>query len=186
MKAIPTAILLCATATLWFVHPTFSHTKDLDAGPAIISCAMYEASGPWVHANRYPGSMIRFNYSHEGPDPKPGADSYNDATDYLYAAFWNHDRTAGEFLQFIWFRKESKTHLRIVNNANIISSNGHLDLEDVLWGSWTYEHLKGRLQQLRAAPTETFSLAKVEDAHAVCDSYAHPNPDTVTESSGSK
>jgi hypothetical protein len=167
-------------------RPTFSQTKDFNVGPAIISCAMHEAFGPWVHTNRYPGGTILFNYSHEGPDPKPGADSYNDANDYLYAAFWNRDRAAGEFLQFIWFRRESKTHLRVVNNANIISSNGQLDLEDALWGAWTYEHLKRRMQQLRAAPAESISLAKVEDAHAVCDSYAYPNPDRLTERSGSR
>ena len=174
MRATHAAIFCCLAAALCATSPAKAQSQDPGLAPAILACAAGDPSGPWVHLDRYHGDSIQFNYLHEGPNPKPGPDDYRDGHDYVYAAFWNRDRTAGEFLQFIWFRSEPRTHLRIVNNADIILSHGRVDLEDALWGGWTYEHLKTRLLKLKAAPASAVSLERSVDAKVLCDSYVRP------------
>jgi hypothetical protein len=174
MRPIRAAVFCSFAAAICLTLSAFSGPQDSNLAPAILACVIGEPSGPWVHADRYRGNPILFNYSYEGPNPKPGPEDYRDGQNYVYAAFWNRDRTSGEFLQFVWFRAEPRTHLRIVNNADIVSSHGRLDLEDALWGAWTYEHLKKRLLKLKVAPAETVSLDKTVDAKILCDSYVRP------------
>jgi hypothetical protein len=140
----------------------------------VVDCAMHQRAGSWVDSRLHTDGVLKFNYLYEPPATEPGEYDYRDNQHRIYAAFWNSTRTQGTFLQFIWFRGETPAHLRIVNNAQIASSSRDLELQDALWGVWTYEHLMRRLTKLRAAPMQTASVRDLARTGAVCDSYASP------------
>jgi hypothetical protein len=133
---------------------------------------MHERGGSWVDTELHADGVLRFTYLYEPPAVNPGEYDYRDNQHHVYSAFWNRNGTRGTFLQFIWFRGESPAHLRIVNNAQIISSTQGLELRDALWGVWTYEHLMRRLTKLRALPIQAVSVRDIVRTGALCDSYA--------------
>ena len=136
-------------------------------------CAVHSVDGSWVPQELYADGVLRFTFLYEPPKKNPGEYDYKDGTHNVYGAFWNRDRTEGELLQFVWLRRTAPIHLRIVNNGQIGSDRGKLDIEDTLWGVWTHEHLMRRLARLRLVPLQTIHVGQIPAAGATCDSYAH-------------
>src|ERR1700674_3403519 len=171
----PVSALALLAAFLFAVIPRagFAQSQDSKLDALVLDCTVHEGLGPWARSNAYPDGFLRFNFVHEAPKAKPGPYDYgpDPRLHYVYAAFWNPTRTKGEFFQFIWFRPGSPTHLRIVNNAHIISSKGKFDLDDARWGVWTHEHLIRRLAVLESLPVKTVALRDVKGTGARCDSY---------------
>lgn len=99
----------------------------------------------------------------------------------MCAVFWNRDRTKGELLQFLWLRRTTPIHLRIVNNGHVVTRPGRLDIEDTLWGVWSHEHLMKRLAQLKTLPLQTMTLQEIPEHGATCDSYAHATEDSPSD-----
>jgi hypothetical protein len=148
----------------------------------LAECAVRQEGGSWVPKDLSADGALRFTYLYEPPKQSPGEYDYTDKMHYVYAAFWNRARTKGEMLQFLWFRGESPMHLRIINNAHIVTQKGRLNLEDALWGVWTYEHLMRRLAKLKIAPLQTVAVHEIQSSRATCDSYAHVHAGSASAS----
>jgi hypothetical protein len=140
---------------------------------SIPECALHQEGGSWVPQDFYPDGVLRFTYLYEPPKQNPGEYDYRDGSHNVYAAFWNRGRTKGELLQFLWLRRTTPIHLRIVNNGHIVARQQNIDIEDALWGAWTHEHLVRRLVKLKVAPLQTVRIHEVPAGGATCDSYAH-------------
>ena len=147
----------------------------------MLDCTMHEDHGPWVPVELRRDGLLRFSYVYERPKKNPGEYDYHDNRYQLYVAFWNPDRTKGEFLDFSLDRTGPWRWLTISNQGDIFYTGGKLDLDFFQGGFWTRTHYMMRLKKLRASPVETVSVRDIKRTVTLCDSLRHGHPEWRTQ-----
>jgi hypothetical protein len=140
---------------------------------SVLDCTMREGDTPWVPKNLRRDGLLRFTYVHELPKKVPGEYDYRGKFDSIYVAFWNDDRTKGEFLDFSVDHIDTRRWLTISNDGQIFYTRGKLDLDFFQGGEWMRTHYMIRLEKLRAAPVETVTVRDIKRTSTVCDSLRH-------------
>lgn len=106
----------------------------------IPQCTVRASDGFWIPGELFADGVLRFTYLYEPPKENPGEYDYKDQLHYVYAAFWNRNRTKGELLQFVWLCRTPPIHLRIVNHGHIVKQHGKMEIEKIwdtrsgVWG----------------------------------------------------
>jgi hypothetical protein len=97
----------------------------------IPQCTVRSVDGFWIPGELFADGVLRFTYVYEPPKANPGEYDYKDQLHYVYAAFWNRNRTKGELLQFIWLRRTPPVDLAIVNSGHIVKQHGRMEIEKI-------------------------------------------------------
>jgi len=146
-----------------------------------LDCAMHEEESPWVPAEFRSDGFLRFTYLYEGPKAKPGPYDYDDKLYRLYLAFWNTNRTKGEFLVLTADRTGARRWFTVSNEGHIDRSRGELTLDFFQGGVWTERHYMIRLRKMAAAEAQTVSVRDVKRTGVLCDSFLNPHPEWDTQ-----
>ena len=117
----------------------------------------------WIGDEFFSDHKVRFSYLVE-PRAAPGKG------DQMYAAFWDKTRKRGYFLQIGIYSKHGRKDFVLTNEGRIVpSAKGKLELEDTLWGVWTYSHLTKRLHRLENQPVLEARLKEIRRTSAICE-----------------
>jgi RHS repeat-associated protein len=121
------------------------HTQELTRPQMtdMLKCAL-NGGGGWVNPNLYADGNVKFNYKLL---PSEDMDAQK-----LYVAFWNSDKTEGTLLIFNFDPSVQPNTLTLVNEGNIVTYKGRLDIWDLLGGMGVYRPTKALLYKLQMAP----------------------------------
>jgi hypothetical protein len=147
----------------------------------MLTCAMYEAGGPWVPKYLRADGLLRFSYLFDFPRAHPGPYDYgieDEAGDSLLVVFWSSDKSRGEFLDVSVERYKPRLWLTISNDGQVAySASGLKSFDFFQGGDGVRSRYLNRLARLRSAPVESVAVSSVGRPAALCDSITHPHPE---------
>jgi hypothetical protein len=123
------SLFLLIVGLLFTLRPASGQSANKGLIDSMLDCTMHEDHGPWVPVELRRDGLLRFSYLYEPPKKNPGEYDDHDNEHRLYVAFWNPDRTKGEFLDFSLDRTGPWRWLTISNQGDIFYTGGKLDLD---------------------------------------------------------
>jgi len=155
MRAVVSSVILIVLAT------AAGRTQEMS--PARVNRMLDCSVHYWVPQKFLADGEARFNYLIEPATASVPADG-------IYVAFWNRTRKRGYFLYLgLYIEDNHRNHFVISNEGWIIpSARWGVELEDTLYGVWTYEHLMKRLHKLQKLPVLHASVKQIPHTSALC------------------
>jgi hypothetical protein len=174
------ALIFFICGLMLTMRPASGQSANKGLIDSMLDCTMHEEGGPWVPEDLRRDGLLRFSYLYEPPKKNPGEYDDHDNEHRLYVAFWNPERSKGEFLDFSLDRLGSRRLLIITNQGDIYYTDGKLDMDVFQGGVWMHRHYMIRLAKLRATPVQTVSVRKIRSGLALCESPWHWHPEWHT------